>query len=137
MKRFRSLSAAQTRKIGEGIGRELAAGDCVALKGALGAGKTTLVRGIVKGLGVPARSVSSPTFVLIHEYHGREKVYHMDWYRLKKVSGGDAKLVEECLSDEAVTLIEWPERGRALVPAHAVRVEIAHAGNDKRTITLR
>lgn len=137
MKTYLSGSAARTRAIGAAIGRRLKAGDCVALSGPLGAGKTTLIKGIAGGLGVPAESVSSPTFVLVHAYSGREKVYHMDWYRLKKVAQRDAAMLAECLEDAAVSLIEWPERAAALVPRHALRVRIRHAGGDKRRIEVR
>jgi tRNA threonylcarbamoyladenosine biosynthesis protein TsaE len=130
---FASHSAAQTRRLGARIGRTLRAGDVVALSGGLGAGKTTLIQGIVKGLGC-ADDVSSPTFTLIHEYSGKEKIYHLDWYRLKKVTGTDRHLAEECLAEAAVTLIEWPERAAGLVPRGAVRVRIEHAGGSGRRI---
>lgn len=114
----------------------LKAGDVVAFSGGLGAGKTTLIQGIVLGLGSRDK-VSSPTFTLIHEYEGREKIYHMDWYRLKTVSGTDRRLAEECLASPAVTLIEWPERGKGLLPRTAARVRIGHAGGGKRSISWK
>lgn len=108
----------------------------VALSGPLGAGKTTLVRGIVRGAG-SADAVSSPTFTLIHEYQGREKIYHLDWYRLKKVVGTDRRLAEECLADQAVTLIEWPERGEDLLPPGTIRVRIGYGKASSRVLSWK
>ena len=129
-------SAAQTKKVGRVLGKFLRSGDVVALRGELGAGKTTLVKGIAKGLGVPdERAVASPTFVLMHEYAGRESVHHLDWYRLSAVRGADAELAEECFA-EGVTLIEWPERGRALLPRDAWQVRILHRGPSTRRLSF-
>ena len=130
-------SAAETKRIGKTLGKYLKAGDVVALQGQLGSGKTTLVKGIVKGLGVRSeKQVSSPTYVLIHEYEGREKIFHLDWYRLKKVEGPDAELAGECFASAAVTLVEWPERGKALLPSGALRVGILHRGPKRRTLNF-
>ena len=135
--RLISNSPTQTKKIGERIGRSLKAGDVVALVGELGAGKTTIAKGIAKGLGVPDESdVLSPSFVLIHEYEGREKVYHIDWYRLASVGGPDALLAEECFNSNAVTLVEWAERGRDIFPRDHIRVEIDHKGPRSRVIRV-
>ena len=135
--KFLSRSAAETKKIGEKIGRSLRAGDVVALSGELGAGKTTLVKGIAKGLGVPAtEEISSPTFVLIHEYQGREKIYHLDWYRLEKVEGEDRFLVEECFADNAVTLVEWPERAKNLLPRKHLEVRLKHVSEKERRLEV-
>ena len=96
-----SSSADDTQSLGEQIGRLLSAGDIVCLYGELGTGKTVLVKGLAKGLGVSAQdAVRSPSFVLIHRYHGRVPVYHADLYRLngpadsadiglREVLGGD------------------------------------------------
>ena len=124
-----SHSAAETKKIGRILAKFLKAGDVVTLQGGLGAGKTTLVKGIAKGLGVPSENaVSSPTFVLVHEYHGRKRIFHLDWYRLKTLSDTDADLAEECFSSDAVTLVEWPERGKEIIPAGSLRIRLSHRG---------
>lgn len=135
---LQSRSAFETRKFGVKIGRLLRAGDVVALCGELGAGKTTLIRGIAGGLGVKfSRDITSPTFALVHEYAGREKIYHMDWYRLAKIEGDDERLVWECFSDaEAVTLVEWAERGLRALPKDFIRIELAHAGGDRRRLRV-
>ena len=81
---FKSMSATETIKFGERLGKLLAPGHVIALLGELGAGKTTMVKGIVQGLGVTDRRVvKSPTFALVHRYEGRMPVYHFDAYRLE------------------------------------------------------
>jgi tRNA threonylcarbamoyladenosine biosynthesis protein TsaE len=140
MKPFKkkSRSAAETKKIAGALARHLAAGDVVALSGELGSGKTTFAKGLAKGLGVRTeREVSSPTFVLIHEYSGRLPVFHLDWYRLEKVEGADRDMAEECFDAPGVTLVEWPERGRALLPRERIEVRLKHAGQGRRAIEIR
>ncbi|MBI3252358.1 MAG: tRNA (adenosine(37)-N6)-threonylcarbamoyltransferase complex ATPase subunit type 1 TsaE [Candidatus Omnitrophica bacterium] len=136
--RFSSHSPAQTKKIGERIGALLKGGDALALVGELGAGKTTFAKGVAKALGVPgaAKTVVSPTFTLIHEYEGREKIYHLDWYRLDAVRGEDAFLTEDCFGSGAVCLVEWAGRGRALFPENYIEVRFRHAGLSSRKIEI-
>ena len=131
-----SHSETETKKIGEHLAKKLIAGDVVALYGNLGAGKTTLVKGIARGLGVkPEDQVSSPTYVVIHEYRGKKlKLYHLDWYRLKNVRGVDEALAEECFYSKGITLVEWPERGEDLLPEHALRIKINHKNLTTRLI---
>ena len=126
-------SPASTKKVGRLLAKFLGPGRVLALSGELGSGKTTLVKGIAKGLGVSSESaVSSPTYTLIHEYQGRQKIYHLDWYRLPFVSGPDAEFAEECFSSPAVTVIEWPERGKRSLPKDAWKISIEHQGPAKR-----
>lgn len=134
----RSSSASETKKIARELARKLGPGDVVTLRGELGAGKTTFAKGLAKGLGVRSeKEVSSPTFVIIHEYEGRLPLYHLDWYRLERVAGADREMAEECFSGEGVTLVEWPERGKALLPRHHFDVHLRHAGATSRTIEIR
>ena len=134
----RSRSAAETKKIARELGRRLDAGDVVALRGELGAGKTTFAKGLAKALGVSSeKEVSSPTFVVIHEYAARLPLYHLDWYRLKRVEGADRELAEECFSGKGVTLVEWPERGARVLPAERIEVRLSHAGATVRAIEIR
>lgn len=131
-------SAAETKKVGRALGRHLRPKDVVALRGELGAGKTTFVKGIAKGLGVKSeKEVASPTFVLIHEYEGRCPVYHLDWYRLARVEGPDEALAQECFEAEAVTLVEWPERPNTVLPKERIEVNIFHRGLSSRKIEIR
>ena len=130
-------SAAETKKVGKVLGRNLGAGDVVALQGDLGSGKTTLVKGIAMGLGVRSEKlVSSPTYILIHEYRGRKKIYHLDWYRLRSVKGLDAEFAEECFASDGVTLVEWPERGGTILPKRSLRVRLSHRGDTTRCLRI-
>ncbi len=132
-----SRSASETKRIGRELARRLMAGNVVALYGELGAGKTTLVQGIAEGLGVRSGGeVSSPTFVVIHEYVGKFKIHHLDWYRLKKVKGVDAAMAEECFYSNGVTLVEWPERGEDLLPQKHIEIRIRHQGPTIRAIEM-
>jgi tRNA threonylcarbamoyladenosine biosynthesis protein TsaE len=137
LRKFVTKSASGTKKIARALGRRLSPGDVVALRGALGAGKTTFAKGLVRALGVPERRVSSPTFVVIHEYQGRWPVYHLDWYRLARVGGADRELARECFEADAVTLVEWPERGADLLPRERIEVRLRHAGGSSRVIEVR
>ena len=109
-------------------------GGVIALYGALGAGKTTLMQGLAAALGV-TQPVTSPTFALVLEYplpDGRRFV-HMDLYRLADASELDALGFEEYIEADAVIAIEWAERAGALLPATALRVEIGVADDDSET----
>ena len=135
---IKSEAPGETAAIGERIGRILAAGDIVALFGDLGSGKTVFVKGIAKGLEVPGADVrvTSPTFALIHEYQGRERICHIDWYRLGSVGQTDAAMAEECFDSGGVTLVEWAERGVTTLPPERLEVRVSHAGVRARTIRL-
>lgn len=84
-----SSSSQQTDRLGQALGRTLRGGETIALYGPLGAGKTALVRGIAQGLGAAPEAVTSPTFVVIHEYQGRLPLAHMDWYRITSLREPD------------------------------------------------
>ena len=132
-----SHSAVETKQIGRKLAKELLPGHVVALYGNLGTGKTTMVKGIAEGVGVKSGGeVASPTFVVIHEYLGKLKIYHLDWYRLKKIVGVDALMAEECLYSDGVTLVEWPERGEMLLPPHHWVVRISHKDPSTRLIEV-
>lgn len=124
--RLSSGSERETFAIGRDIGRLLKGGDVIALTGDLGAGKTTMAKGIAAGLSVDEAeaNVTSPTFALVHEYEGREKIYHMDWYRLEALKGADRDLAEECFDSGAVSLVEWPERGERSLPEGRLEISI-------------
>lgn len=132
-----SRSPAATKKIGESIGRRLKAGDLVALFGELGSGKTTLVKGIAKGLGIKDEAkIVSPTFVLIREYKGRHRIFHMDWYRLNSLRGIDRELAEACFNSEGICLVEWADRGARLLPKEHLRIDLKHKSPSERRIRL-
>jgi tRNA threonylcarbamoyladenosine biosynthesis protein TsaE len=130
-------SREETEALGERIGRAARVNDVLALWGELGAGKTALVRGVARGLGIPQHEVTSPTFVIVHEHHeGRLPLYHVDLYR---IAPADARTTgwEEGLAAGGVTAIEWPDRVEPELPDDRLDVRIEHAGAaDERRIRL-
>jgi len=103
----------------------------VLLIGNLGAGKTTLAKGIVKGLGAaPPEEVSSPTFTLIHEYGEGPRVYHVDLYRLDEAAQVATLGLDEIFEKQAVVLIEWGERFPDLMPEDRVEIRIETCETD-------
>jgi tRNA threonylcarbamoyladenosine biosynthesis protein TsaE len=120
------------------LGKLLTAGSVLALRGALGAGKTQLVKGLALGLGVPAdETIVSPTFVLVREYRGRLKLYHIDAYRLSGAAELLALGFDEFVAEpDAVVAIEWADRAAEVLPAQACQVDLVHAGGDARQIQI-
>ena len=133
-----SDSPSETFRIGRILGELLRDGDCVALTGELGAGKTRLTQGIANGLGVPeSYAVTSPTFTLLNEYPGRETVlHHLDVYRLT----GSADLMEigyeEYLSGGGVMVIEWAEKIIDQIPEGALFIKLSYLEENMRKIEL-
>jgi tRNA threonylcarbamoyladenosine biosynthesis protein TsaE len=134
---FRTASEEETIALGEEIARELAPSDVVLLSGELGAGKTTIAKGIVKGLKAAApEDVSSPTFTLIHEYGERPKVYHIDLYRIERPSEVLALGLEDLMDSGAILLVEWGERFPALWPPDRVEIRLASLDDTLREVTV-
>ena len=131
---WQTRGPAQTQALGCRLGRTLAPGDTLALCGDLGSGKTTLVQGLARGLGV-REVVTSPTFVLVREYAGRLPVYHLDLFRLDRVVDLETIGYDEYLAGQGVTLIEWAQRMREALPPDYVELAFALAGPRARTIT--
>ena len=124
--------------LGERLAGELPRRGVVLLIGNLGAGKTTLAKGIVRGRGAAERDdVSSPTFTLIHEYGADSSVYHIDLYRLEEVRQVATLGLEEIFDREALVLIEWGERFPQLMPAGRTEIYLRTTGNDEREIEVR
>jgi tRNA threonylcarbamoyladenosine biosynthesis protein TsaE len=136
--RFETRSAEETRALGRQLAADfLPARGVVLLIGDLGAGKTTLAKGIVEGRGAaPGDEVSSPTFTLIHEYGNPVKIYHVDLYRLETAEQVRRLGLEELFDQPALTLIEWGERFLAVMPADHLEIHLAHSGDETRTIVL-
>lgn len=126
-----------TELIGRAIGLVLRKGDVIALIGELGAGKTALVHGIVSGLGAPPTVVTSPTFMLMHRYHGRLPLTHMDLYRLNSPEEAAAVGLTEVFTDDAVTAIEWADRFPTLLPSDRLDVLLSHRTFTTRSIQFR
>jgi tRNA threonylcarbamoyladenosine biosynthesis protein TsaE len=131
-----TTSADATRAIAAALSVQLAAGDVVVLVGELGAGKTTFAQGIARGLGVTV-PVTSPTFTLVQQYSGRLPIAHVDVYRLDRVQELHDLGFEELVDGPGVTLIEWGDAVRQVLPAdHAVvRIEPGDSG-DERVLTF-
>ena len=127
------LGAAETEAIGERIGAGLGPGDVVLVSGELGAGKTTLIRGACRALGV-TEPVTSPTFTIGHRYRGRMPVSHLDLYRLEGLDREDPGLLEDYLDRDSVALVEWPESAAGSLEGVRARVTIRHAGGDEREV---
>jgi tRNA threonylcarbamoyladenosine biosynthesis protein TsaE len=130
----RTTSAAQTEALGERIAAPLGPGDVVLVSGELGAGKTTLIRGACRALGVTDQ-VTSPTFTIGHRYRGRVPVSHLDLYRIEGLEGEVPGLLDEYLDPESVVLLEWPESAGSVGRVSA-RVTIRHAGGNEREIEV-
>lgn len=112
-------------------------GEILALYGPLGAGKTALVRGIAAGLGAVPASVSSPTFVLIHEYHGRLPLAHVDLYRISSLPELESTGLADYLSGPTVMAIEWADKARSWLPDDRLEIELHHLTAGSRRIKLR
>jgi tRNA threonylcarbamoyladenosine biosynthesis protein TsaE len=130
-----SRSADETQALGERLGLRLGRGDVVACIGPLGSGKTCFLQGLARGLGVTA-PVTSPTFVLVNEYHGRLPVYHVDAYRTGSLSELVDVGLEEMLHGEGVTIVEWADKLLPLLPPRTITVSIEGLGNEPRRIEL-
>jgi len=122
---------AATIELGRRLAATLKPGDVVAFYGELGAGKTTMIKGVCAGLGV-AELVKSPSFVIITEYQGRVPVYHIDLYRIDSEEALAGVGPESFLSGDGVSLVEWAERAEALLPEGTVRVRLAVEGTGRR-----
>lgn len=127
------VSAGQTEAVGEELGRKLSAGDLLLLQGDLGAGKTTFVRGLARGLGV-TDAVQSPTFQLVRIYRGRLQLAHVDLYRLEGSRElGDLGLGD--LLDEGVVAVEWGDRLK-IAHQRITRIHFEPVGENARRLTF-
>jgi tRNA threonylcarbamoyladenosine biosynthesis protein TsaE len=137
--RFHTHSAAETEAIGARIAPELRPGDVVLLEGELGAGKTTLVRGAARALGVTA-PVTSPTFTIGQRYPAAVPVSHIDLYRVPGLAGEDPDLLADYLRPDTVAFVEWPGGGEETIAGFAriaARVVLEHAGGDRRLVSVQ
>ncbi|MQY70699.1 tRNA (adenosine(37)-N6)-threonylcarbamoyltransferase complex ATPase subunit type 1 TsaE [bacterium] len=132
---FETRNPDETRELGRRIARRIQAGDVLALKGELGSGKTTMIQGIIKGLGVDQR-VQSPSFVLVRTYHADFEIKHVDLYRLDP-QDVDGLHLEEIYNEDGVMLVEWSEHAGWL-PGTLSRVEMVFVPDNPlhRRITI-
>ncbi|MHB8485947.1 MAG: tRNA (adenosine(37)-N6)-threonylcarbamoyltransferase complex ATPase subunit type 1 TsaE [Candidatus Acidiferrales bacterium] len=132
-----SRSAEETISQGRELAANLGPPLLVLLTGELGAGKTTLAKGIISGLGVAAEEdITSPTFTLIHTFTGRVTVFHVDLYRVSDVHDFDTLGLEDLFAQPAIVLIEWPERMRLRTDWPVLRIALEHVADDVRKITI-
>ncbi len=123
------------RALGAAVGAAAEPGDLLLLDGEFGAGKTTFVQGLARGLGVSA-SVSSPSFVLENQYQGRLRLYHVDLYRLERLDPAFVEELEEHLFDAGVSAVEWPEHLPADLRTGATLVHFVVEDDDTRRVDI-
>ena len=134
----RTSSEDQTIALGEEIGRGLGRRAVVLLIGELGAGKTTIAKGIIRGLGAAApEDVASPTFTLIHEFGENPKVYHIDLYRLERASDVLSLGLDDLLDQEAILLVEWGERFPELWPPERIEIHLSWVDETVREVRVQ
>jgi tRNA threonylcarbamoyladenosine biosynthesis protein TsaE len=137
VRQFETHSDEETQALGRRLAAELPANGLVLLMGDLGAGKTTLTKGIAEGLGAAgADDVSSPTFTLIHEYGSPVKMYHIDLYRLDTVEQVSGLGIDELFDRPALVIMEWAERFPSLLPSGRIEICLTHLGGDDRLISV-
>lgn len=131
--KLHTTAAEQTRELGRRLGRRLAAGDWVVLYGPLGAGKTTFAAGVAEGLGI-REPVTSPTYLLCHEYAGPVTLLHLDAYFELRMDSVLAEGLAERLQGPVVVLVEWAEKMRAWLPPDRIEVSLAHRAEGRELV---
>ena len=131
-----SRSAAETEALGARVAERVAPGDVVVVSGEVGAGKTTLIRGACRALGV-TDPVTSPTFTIGQRYGGgRLPVSHLDLYRLQSLEGEDPALLDDYLGPDGVAFVEWPAAGAERLGRPALEIRLRHADGERRDIEI-
>lgn len=130
-------SVAETKALGETMGRFLAEGLVIALTGDLGSGKTAFVQGLARGLQVPAEYyITSPTFTLINEYPGRLTLQHVDLYRISHSGEVDDIGLHDIMHGDGVTAIEWADRIQSELPGENLQIHFEVTDAQSRILTL-
>ncbi len=130
-------SSEETIAQGREIGARLTPPVLILLSGDLGAGKTTLTKGIAAGLGAAREEdVTSPTFTLVHKYEGSRRVYHVDLYRIEDLHDFETLGLEDIFSEQAVVIVEWPDRLKLRTDWPIVRIQLEHVAEDTRKILI-
>jgi tRNA threonylcarbamoyladenosine biosynthesis protein TsaE len=138
MKTFSTHSAEETTELGRRLATELKPGSIVLLRGDLGAGKTTMVKGIAEGFqAAKAEDVTSPTFTLIHEYRGPAvTLYHIDLYRIDTQRELDTLALDDLMTPKSILLIEWGEKFTRFAKERDAEIAIEHKENEGREVTV-
>jgi tRNA threonylcarbamoyladenosine biosynthesis protein TsaE len=133
----RTSSAAETEALGAQLAEQLQPDDVVVISGEVGAGKTTLIRGACRALGIEG-PITSPTFTVGHRYAGgRLPVSHLDLYRLDGLGGEEPALLDDYLTPGSVAFVEWPAIAEPQLAGHRiVAVRLSHTGGDSRAIEM-
>jgi tRNA threonylcarbamoyladenosine biosynthesis protein TsaE len=131
-----SHSPEQTQQVGERLGEIAWPGEVILLSGNLGAGKTCLTQGIARGLGI-TEYAASPSFILVREMYGRLPLYHIDFYRLDHLEEIADLGLDEYFYGKGVCVVEWSDKGMALLPPEHLLVEIAYLGDTGRSLTFK
>jgi tRNA threonylcarbamoyladenosine biosynthesis protein TsaE len=128
--------SAETESLGAELAGGLRDGDVVLVRGELGSGKTTLIRGAARALGV-SDPVTSPTFSIGHRYHGANvTVSHLDLYRLEDLEREDPELLTDYLGSGRIAFVEWPEAAGSELQNASLNVTLSHGGADRRRIEV-
>ncbi len=135
--RIKSEKQQDTIDLGTRLARHLKRGDILCLLGDLGAGKTTFVKGLAKGLRINPAKVNSPTFVLMNAYKGKVPLYHFDFYRLEEIHEIASIGYDEFLYGDGVAVVEWAERFGTLMPKEHLEVALKHQGDNGRMIKVK
>ncbi len=135
MKVIYTASPTETEKLGEKIGKVLKEGDIVALYGELGAGKTVLVKGIVRGIGIE-EEVKSPSFTIVATYKNKKIVHHIDLFRLS-VDEIPSIDFEDFIKEDAIAIVEWADRAEQWLPPQKIEVRIEIINSTKRRFTIK
>lgn len=131
-----TTTPAETEALGGELAGLLGDGAVVLLRGDLGAGKTTFVRGAARALGIQ-EPITSPTFSLAHRYRGDHlTVSHLDLYRIEGLEGEEPELLEEYLEQGGIAFVEWPQEGAPELSGASLQVTLSHAGGDRRRIVI-
>jgi tRNA threonylcarbamoyladenosine biosynthesis protein TsaE len=126
-------SEEKTKKLAESYIKKLRVGDVIALSGSLGSGKTTFIKGVAKGLNVK-EFVKSPTFNLLHIYHGKLPLYHFDFYRLEEKDCEELGFDEYFDKPDGITVVEWADKIKKELPDNAKWVKMSYVSEKKRKI---
>ncbi|MFZ3330656.1 MAG: tRNA (adenosine(37)-N6)-threonylcarbamoyltransferase complex ATPase subunit type 1 TsaE [Candidatus Acidiferrales bacterium] len=131
-------SSEETIEQGRQIGAVLKPPVLILLSGDLGAGKTTLTKGIAAGLGAAREDdVTSPTFTLVHRYEGSTRVYHVDLYRIDGLHDLETLGLEDIFSENAIVIVEWPDRLKLRTGWPTVEIQLEHVAEETRRILIR
>ena len=127
----------ETIRLGREIGAMLKPPVLILLSGDLGAGKTTLTKGIASGMGAAREEdVTSPTFTLVHKYEGNTRIYHIDLYRIEGLHDLETLGIEDFFSENAVVIVEWPDKLDLPTDWPVVRIQLEHIDEDTRRISM-